>query len=158
MEKRIKAFTLMEVVLAMMLAAIVIGMAYTAFGLFVKMYGGYRQKNLGHADLQWMREALQRDMERAKVVRLEGDKIFMDSLAYQVGKDVLLRESSGRVDSFKLKELRVRGSFEGMPLYEGLADRLVLGFAQDSVWMELNAEKQYAADELVELSEGSWKR
>ncbi|WP_276090978.1 prepilin-type N-terminal cleavage/methylation domain-containing protein [Pedobacter sp. JY14-1] len=158
MGNKIKAFTLMEVVLAMMLAAIVVGMAYTAFSLFGKLQGSYRQKNLRHADLQMVREVLQRDVERAGSVRLEGDRLLMDSLIYQAGGDFLLRQVAGGTDTLKLRTLRIQGSFEEHPVADGLADRLVLSFMQDSVAVQLRIDKQYTSEELFRLKEELWKR
>ncbi len=52
---KIRSYTLFELVLAMMLAGIVVGMAYTAFRLFTKIYGNYEHKTTAIAQIQMLR-------------------------------------------------------------------------------------------------------
>ncbi|WP_448633253.1 PulJ/GspJ family protein [Pedobacter panaciterrae] len=80
-KRRIKAFTLIEMVLAMMLAAIVMSMAYTVFTIFSRLYSDYRIKNLDHANLQLIRLALGRDMECASLAEVDENGLHLkDSL------------------------------------------------------------------------------
>jgi|GEM_PF-6875813 len=162
---KIKAFTLLEVVLAMMLAAIVIGMAYTGFGLMSRLYGEYRKKNLAYADVQLLRQALQRDVEKAALLHLEERQLTFstdtagglpEQLRYQWTADQLLRSTALGQDTFRLKGLQLQAFFEGRAALEGLADRLELRFVQDSVAMQMSIHKNYDSKSLFNKKEEQW--
>lgn len=131
----------------MMLAAIVIGMAYTAFSLMARMSAGFREKNLAHADVQVLREVLQRDAERAGVILIADGTIDFSSestpLQYEWRQDYLIRKMELAQDTFKTPALVVQAYFEGRSQASGIVDRLVLNFINDNVQIKLNIRKDY---------------
>ena len=165
MEKgRIKAFTLIELVLAMMLAAIVMVMAYSAFTVFTRVYGSYRLKNLSHADVQLFRQVLQSDMEKAGMIELrEGQLNFKDplspeALSYSFGTDYLVRVHHSVTDTFKMKRLILQPSFENSPVSEGIIDRLEFRFEYEGAQMTMSAAKAYTSADLFNYQDSLWKR
>ncbi|HKG08724.1 MAG TPA: type II secretion system protein [Pedobacter sp.] len=161
---RIKAFTLIELVLAMMLAAIVIGMAYSAFTIFSRLYGSYHGKNLAHADVRTFKQVVHRDVKNA--VRIEQqnsgivfkDSLSMEQLAYSFGPDHLIRIKNAVPDTFKLKHLTVHTAFEGVAVSDGIIDRLTFRFDYDAAPMVVTAFKKYTATELFNYQDSLWKQ
>ncbi|WP_285060247.1 PulJ/GspJ family protein [Pedobacter ginsengisoli] len=165
MEKdRIKAFTLIELVLAMMLAAIVMGMAYSAFTVFTRVYGRFHSKNLAHADVQLFRQVLQSDMEKAALIELrEGQLNFKDplsseALSYSFGTDYLVRTHHSVADTFKMKRLILLSSFENSSVSEGIADRLVFRFEHEGAPVTMTAAKVYTSADLFNYQDSLWRR
>lgn len=163
-QNRINAFTLIEVVLAMMLAAIVIGMAYTAFTLFTRLYGTYRTKNLAHADVRAFQQVLERDMEQAAVVSLEDDQLFFGNgdgtvdPSYVFHKDYILRIKNALPDTFKLKSVAMRTAFEGHGVRLGIVDQVLIGFEHEKEPMLIAVNKRYSAEELFNSKRTLWNR
>lgn len=75
--KRIKSFTLIEMVLAMLFSAIIVGMAYSAITIFSRLYDNYNLKRSAHADLQLIKQAMTRDFNRSRMIALTGNQITM---------------------------------------------------------------------------------
>jgi hypothetical protein len=161
---RIKSFTLIEMVLAMMLAAIVIGMAYTAFTLFSRLYGGYSQKNLAHADTRLFKQTLDKDIEKATLVSIEEGRLnFQDaaglvSLSYVPGPDYLIRIHNALPDTFKLKGLTMQVSFENQEASQAIVDHVVFRFLHDKVPTSVSFVKTYTSSELFNYQDSLWNR
>ncbi|NQX52075.1 type II secretion system protein [Pedobacter panaciterrae] len=154
-KRRIKAFTLIEMVLAMMLAAIVMSMAYTVFTIFSRLYSDYRIKNLDHANLQLIRLALGRDMECASLAEVDEnglhlkDSLRREEVSYTPSGDYLLRRAGTVTDSLRMKDLKMYCSFEGSDVSEGITDYLVLKFIYHKKPMEISIHRNYSSAELL---------
>lgn len=114
--KKIPAFTIMEVTIAMLLSAIVIGLAYTIFSIVTRSYHSYQLKHEGMATVLRLDELLQRDFERAEIILKDADGIALKNGSYLVkyhfNPDYVLR--TGIVtDTLKVKTDSVSLSFEG---------------------------------------------
>lgn len=165
MEKgRIKAFTLIELVLAMMLAAIVMGMAYSAFTVFTRVYGGYHGKNLAHANVRIFKQVLQSDIDKAVLIELvDGQLNFKDPLTtevlrYSFGPDYLVRTQHSVPDTFKMQHLLLQSSFENAQVSEGIVDHLVFRFDYEKAQMTMTVAKAYTAADLFNYQDSLWKR
>lgn len=162
--QKIKAFTLLEIVLAMMLSAIVVGMAYTAFTLFSKLYGNYRAKNLSHSDLLLTRDVLDHDFNQAFFAeKVENELWLRDSLGnlritYKPIQDYLLRDNRIAIDSLRLKGVQIEFSFEGMIRGNGLIDQLVLRFSYNKKLQTLCVSKIYSSEQLFNWKDIAWRR
>ena len=159
---KLASFTLIEMVLAMMLAAIVIGMAYTAFTVFTHLYGNYRNKNLQHADVQLFRQILQHDMERAELVTIsEGEIRFAgldnaEQVVYRLSADYLLRQKGEISDTLKLKQLSCIASFENRLVSTGLVDHLVFRFNYQQSLLPVSSAKKYTSVQLFNYQDSLW--
>ena len=164
MKNRIRAFTLIEIVLAMMLAGIVLGMAYSAFRLFTKIYRDYHSKNIANADVQVFRGMLHDDMEVASVVSLtEGQISFSavsDSLGlrYLLQPEYIIRRKAGVQDTFRMKRLVAGALFEGRAVSTGIVDQLVFQFEFEDAPMLISVTKKYAAADLFNYTDKLWKQ
>jgi len=113
--KRIPAFTIMEVTIAMLLSAIVIGITYTVFSIVTRSYHNYNLKHKGMAGMLRLDELLQKDFERAEIILKDTDGIVIKSPAHQIRyrfySDYVLRIGPA-VDTFKIKNDSLVTSFE----------------------------------------------
>jgi hypothetical protein len=113
--KRIPAFTMMEVTIAMLLSTIVIGITYTVFSIITRSYHSYNLKHEEMATVLRLDELLQKDFDRAEIVLKDTDGIAMqnkDGLTrYRFYGDYILRVGLS-TDTFKVKNDSVITSFE----------------------------------------------
>lgn len=117
--KKIKAYTLMEVTIAMLLSAICIGICYSAYDIIGRYYTTFQQKNESSDILLSLKRVMGKDINRSTIV-LNTGKGFVcqgDSLnvSYLFEEAKILRELEGlRTDTFKVvwKDLSIH--FEGL--------------------------------------------
>lgn len=154
--KRIKAFTLFELVLGMLLAAIVIGMAYYASTIFMRIYGSYSKNSYAQSELVLFKKVVSKDVERAARLDFLNDELLLKDpqgeavLSYTFTSEYALRRGAA-VDTFKLDNLQVRASFEGLGQESGLTDLLVFSFRHADEPAVFMVRKQYSAKDLFEL-------
>jgi prepilin-type N-terminal cleavage/methylation domain-containing protein len=119
--QKIKAFTIMEVVVTMTIAAILMGITYTSYQIVNKSYRSFNVKNNEIAALERLDELLKKDFNRAEFIEKVEKGIIIksrrDTVQYEFTPDFILRISA-ITDTFKIKNEGLSTSFE---------DRLVDG-------------------------------
>jgi len=126
MNKRIKAFTILEVTITMLVAALVMGITYSAYSIIIKSYGAFNKKNQDMAVVVRLDEWLKKDFSRAEIILKDTAGIALNSpdrhIKYRFDPDVIIRTEI-RSDTFKVKTDSLVFSFEGFPVNEnGLTD------------------------------------
>jgi prepilin-type N-terminal cleavage/methylation domain-containing protein len=119
---RIKAFTILEVSITMLIAAILIGITYTAFTIINKSYSSFNTKNKDMAELELLDELLRKDFDRAELIQKDQNGIIFKKadltlIKYEFNPAYIIR-ISGRIDTFKFKTEGFATLFEGQPLNE----------------------------------------
>lgn len=151
---RIRSFTLIEMVLAMLFSAIVVGIGYTSITIFSKLYENYRLKRSTQSDLQIVEQALTRDLSRSLVVECEMNKIYLrDSanaftLHYIVDENYLIRIAKLKTDSIRMENLSFKCFFEGHAVEKGILDQVILNFESENFPTMISSRKEYSAEEL----------
>src|SRR5471030_1943654 len=74
---RLNAFTIMEVTITMLVAAIVIGITYTAYTIISKSFINFKAKNEDIALLARIDKVIKRDFDRAVVIEADDTGIEM---------------------------------------------------------------------------------
>lgn len=155
--KKIKAYTLMEVTVAMLLSAICIGIAYSAYDIIGNYYRSFQQKNEKADALLSIREVLSKDFQKSKLVLNTTDGILLDqdslSIQYVFEADQILRKTpSLRVDTFKVIWKDRYVGFEGAEILEpDTIDLLKLKITLDQhSLVPLTFYKHYSAQNLFQ--------
>jgi Tfp pilus assembly protein PilE len=117
----VKAFTLMEVAITMLITALLIGLAYTSYGIIVKSYRSFVTKNDGIQELVSLDHVLARDFDRAELVIKDNDGIILKntqhSIKYSFSPTFIIREAL-RTDTFNVQIQDLQTSFEHVPIIE----------------------------------------
>ena len=117
--KKIPGFTIMEVTIAMLLSALVIGISYTVFSLVTRSYRTYQLKHQEMAIVLRLDELLQMDFSRAEVILKDTDGIALKNsnrvIKYIFYPDYVLRRGI-TVDTFRVKTDSITMSFENKTL------------------------------------------
>jgi len=105
----------MEVTIAMLLSAIVIGVCYTVFSIVTHSYHGYQLKHEGTASVLRLDELLQKDFERAEIVLKDTGGIALKNgarlIKYRFNTEYVLRVGI-TTDTFKVKTDSIVTTFE----------------------------------------------
>ncbi|RYE55654.1 MAG: hypothetical protein EOP48_09750 [Sphingobacteriales bacterium] len=163
--QRISAFTLFEIVFSMMLVGLVIGMAYTAFTLFTKIYRDYHDKNLSHADVQIVRRMIDEDVEKASLIFLTDSQVYFNGIGedsadlhYDLHPDYFIRRTEGAQDTFRMKSLALIASFEAVDVSNGIVDHLIFKFEFEGAPMLISTKKRYTAEDLFNYTDTLWNQ
>jgi len=113
--QRIKAFTIIEVVVTMTIAAILMGLTYTSYQIVNKSYRSFNVKNNEMAALERLDELLKKDFNRSGIIEKDEKGIVIkssrDTVQYEFTRDFILRISA-ITDTFKIKNEDLSTSFE----------------------------------------------
>jgi len=160
MKRRVKAFTIMEVVIAMLLAAIVIAITYTVYTIVVKSYGSYNIKHGNMAALVRLDELLRKDFEKAEIISKTETGLSCSSgereVIYEFATDGIVR-TSGITDTFKVHIQTANYFFEQVPVgdpasgtEESRIDELKLELLFEENTISNNYTKNYSSANLIQ--------
>jgi Tfp pilus assembly protein PilE len=120
-KQRVKAFTILEVTITMLVAALVIGITYSAYSIIIKSYGVFNHKNQDMAELVRLDEWLKKDFSRADTILKDTTGIALNSaehhIKYRFDTDFIIRAEI-RADTFNVKIDSVATSFGALPVNE----------------------------------------
>ena len=117
--QKIPAFTIMEVTITMLVAAILIGITYASYSIVSKSYLSFTIKNNDMTGLETLDKLLKRDFDRAEIIKKDTSGIALKGAGYTVKYEFmpdLIVRISGRQDTFKIKPVELNTLFEGMPV------------------------------------------
>ncbi|QKJ31050.1 prepilin-type N-terminal cleavage/methylation domain-containing protein [Mucilaginibacter mali] len=115
MKQRAAAFTLVEMAIALLISALVIGMTYSAYTIVLHAYSIYKTKNDRLFMLTRLDELLKKDFDRSQHVFFADNAVICDYGAEQAVyhfRDSMVVRVKGIADSFKLSHTPVIALFE----------------------------------------------
>jgi len=95
-KKQARAFTIMEVTIAMLISAIVIGITYTVYSIISRSYNSFNTKNEEMAVVIRLDELLQKDFDRSECISKDTAGITFQTannnlVKYKFDRDYVLR-------------------------------------------------------------------
>jgi Tfp pilus assembly protein PilE len=153
-KKKVPAFTLMEVTISMLIAAIAIAITYTAYRIVNGTYINYTRKQDRIAAFTVADKLLKKDFLQADQIIRSADGLDLRSengfVRYQFKEEYILREQSAlQTDTFKLPVKSVLFSFENQAIAEGdTVDQLSLETLVENENVPLIYHKIYSAQNL----------
>jgi prepilin-type N-terminal cleavage/methylation domain-containing protein len=116
---QVKAFTIMEVTITMLIASILMGITYSTYSIISRSYLAFNTKNKDMAELQQLDHYLKKDFDRAEFIQKNAEGILLKNndriITYSFQPDFVLRISS-ITDTFKVKNAEINTLFEGLPV------------------------------------------
>jgi Tfp pilus assembly protein PilE len=123
---RVRAFTILEVTITMLIASLLIGFTYTAYSIVVRSYSSFNHKNQDMAELVRLDEWLKKDFAHADSVEKDTAGLVFNSIDHHVKylfePDFILRNEI-KTDTFKIKTENIVTSFESQPVTAFSANR-----------------------------------
>lgn len=156
MSKRLPAFTLMEVTIAMLISAIAISMTYTIYRIVSKSYFDYSVKQDKMADLMSADQLIRTDFFSARQIRkTEGgiDLLLKEGhIVYVFDKERLMRSQFDlKTDTFKIAAQIDRVSFENKEVENGeRIDQVKITVMAEGHHIPYTYNKQYSSNDLFE--------
>jgi Tfp pilus assembly protein PilE len=159
--KRLKSFTLVEMIVVMLLTAVVVGMAYEVFQVVSKSYNSFSVKSERINDVERLEHWLSRDFLRAEAISASGHELCMlmgkDTVYYRFADSMITRQGR-RVDAIRVSNEGFVTAFLGKPLeYEKRslpADQLNFKIILEKQEIPESFYKLYSAAQLINLTNG----
>lgn len=157
---RVAAYTILEMTIAMLLAAITIGITYTAFSMIGQSYKRFDKDNKEHASFVLVDKLLQKDIQGAVLVSstLEGIDIKdgKGNIRYIFTADYILRDQyEVSRDTFYIpnRDLRILFENEEVTTEGRPVDHIAFFAALNSLEFPLVYHKYYSSTELIQLQQ-----
>lgn len=137
--KTVKAFTLSEMLVVLLLTAIVVGLAFTILSLVQRQMSGIQNNLEAGTRFRQLHQALTIDINTYPEMTFnEQDSILvlshaMDSITYRIGSGNLIRD----VDTFKVELKQMRFFYRGLKTSEGTVDAIGLIATKDGYERDL---------------------
>jgi hypothetical protein len=154
--KKIPAFTLMEVTVSMLIAAIAIAITYTAAHIVTVTYGDYQKKQDHVAEFALLDKLLKQDFSRPGKIVKSGNGLRVETvngtILYEFTEGHIVRAQYAlSTDTFKLDPKTIRFSFEKEDTVEGQnIDQLELQTVLEKEEINLIYKKTYSAQDLIQ--------
>lgn len=132
----------MEMSIAMLVSALVIGITYTAYTLVIRSYSVYKTKNDSTAQMVRLDELLKKDFNRSDMILLSDSSIVFRNDSQHVVyafKPGLMIRSGGITDSFKFEHTPMIATFEKQSV---IADTSDMRSLIDDIEFSINADKE----------------
>jgi prepilin-type N-terminal cleavage/methylation domain-containing protein len=103
---KIRAFTIIELVVTMLIASVVTAIAYNAYYMLNRQFLSYRNRSASNNTYFLLSTAFQNDFDRALAIQDTLDNrhlIFTGpgtQTRYEIGQSFIVRQSNGSIDSF----------------------------------------------------------
>ena len=162
MIRKIRAFTIIELVVVMILSGIIIGIVYSAYQIVSSQYENYRKANNQNTSMAVLTLLLNRDFSTAYSIKKEGERIsFFDQenkvCSYAFAEDFIIRSTNAVEDTFHIHTFNIEVLFLNQPQssYTGLIDEV---YFESMIFEEqqlFRFKKQYAADVLMGSETGN---
>lgn len=154
MNRRIPSFTIIEMIMAMLISSVVIGIVYYIFLLLNHQFAGYQDRSAVINEYLLFQKALQTDMERADAIEYPSEKVLVlrrsvddQPVQYDFYDNFIVRTIGDYRDSFSIQNggcvvTRVNDS-------TALVEKLVLNTNMAGEHVSPVFKKQYSASQLM---------
>lgn len=153
---KIKAFTLLEVTIAMLLAAITIGICYTAFTLMNQYYADIKNRKDQVGEILLLQKLLRKDVERATLIKKLADGVYITydtvNISYHFSADYITRDYHQiKTDTIKIATATLDLKFENREVAnDGLLDEIIFTCKQKGKRFPMHFKKTYSATNLFQ--------
>ena len=151
MFRRVKAYTIVELIVVMLISSALISMAYGGFHLVQKLFGRFQSAQETVARTVLLDRLLNHDIGRSQTVRRTPDGLACSfpekTIGYQFLEECIVRSEPGTQDTFRITPIQVQvlsgGQLAELP--GTLVDELSFDNLRDDA-QTYHYTKHYAAD------------
>jgi hypothetical protein len=156
---KLKAFTIMEVTIVMLVSAIVIAITYTAFSIVNRSLRAFNRQHQDMAIVLQLDRVLRIDIDRAELMLRDTDGVILKNssrtIKYQFVSDYVLRKELS-IDTFKVKIDSISTTFENKQVNvteerqdESRVDELDVNIHLQNENIPYYYHKQYSSENLI---------
>jgi hypothetical protein len=151
--KRLKAFTLADMMVSMIISSLVIAFAYTAYLVIVKNFYSFKASNQETEEVHTLYGLMKQDIATCLYMRKQDNNLVLQmpagsGILYQIGDLYVLRKLKTRQDTFQVKVHNVNSFFKTIPVVNAgaLIDEVQLDTELSGEKQSFTLTKRYGAD------------
>lgn len=150
--KKVKAITVMEVAIAMVISGVVIAMAFSGVDMFARMFKAFKTTNEKNAETIVFNRIFRKEVEECEMlIKSESGIVIQDDdgiIAYDFHDNYILRDRQNVVDTFYLNTVNRKFSFRNVEqnIIGGLVDKVNLIKIEEDDETLIELIKDYGAD------------
>lgn len=154
--QKIRAFTLLELLIGMIISSIVIGFCYLSYSIIYKQYMSYKILKLEIVETIQFNSILNSDFIKAETVVFGDNKLILNStnrssLQYDLMDNYILRKDGEVTDTFNLSAINVLPEY--LPETEPSPTSIVTDFSFDAKVLgemeHFHFTKNYSAETMI---------
>ncbi len=151
---KVKAYSMMELMIVMGISTMVIAIAYTGYTMFYKQYLSFKQNTDRVAEVSLFDRLLVSDFSKSKYVIKKSDAIecvYKDKVIRYKWEDIyILRYDHNLLDTFKIEVNNLKIQFQDKTAEENmLVDKIVFENGKEDNIRRFYYSKVYGADILM---------
>lgn len=157
-DKKIAAFTLIELVVVMVLSGIIISLAFIVVNQVQQLYSSYENDTNNALKTGDFDTVFRRDFEQYDWINQSDEQLIFNqknnkerTLFYTFEEGNIIRQTPLFSDTFEINLISMNAFFEGEAIYEGWVDScsLLLGDAENiNQQLHFNLKKTYSSEDL----------
>ena len=150
LNQKVKAFTIIEMTVVMLLSTVVISMAYFAFELLSKRYLKYKAQTEVYYKLTLLDQLLSKDFFLADSIKTDGEMLhtFQGNTIckYEFSQKYVVRQAASQTDTFYCKIQKHELLYNQQPILPGdIVDQLNLSLLFEEKKLDYIYSKHYDA-------------
>ena len=158
--KKYKAFTIIELMVVSTLAVITASAAFSAIGIFDKLFSTYQSEVDQELDLQAFQSVFQNDLSNCKRAEVDDNWLIFtnasNAIGYEITSDKITRvllEPKQILDSLNYSNISFTTFFKNQLVVENIVDQINIQFLDESTQREIIVSKEYDSKEKLNYND-----
>lgn len=147
---KIKAFTIIELTVVMLLSSIVISMAYFAFDILTKRYLHYKKESEIRYEMTNIQSLLSHAFFVSDSVKVSTNTLHVytrfANIDYELLPDYIIKRDRNTIDTFHFPVVKAAYLFDNKQVDEGIIDQLHIEMEFNGKNIPAIFSKKYSAD------------
>lgn len=151
--RKIKSFTVLELIIVLVLTGTVIAIAYSGASLFFKEFMIFQHRSDNAAGISLLNRLFIKDFDRSDFIYKDNQQLKCvnrdKSIYYGFNSEYIIRRDSLIVDTFKVEISGVQSRFEGNEVMDGVIDNLAFSIFHNDDSIKFQYNKKYNAESFI---------
>ncbi len=154
----IKAFTIIEVIVTMIISMFVIIIAFTGFNIINSSYINYNKENDRTEKTLFLNNILLTDISSSKIIERNYNELIctkpnLEKAVYTFNDDKIIYLNGLIKDTFLNEIVEYKTTFNNQDITSGIADEVSISFIKDKDTLQFNIIKEYGIDIKMQYEE-----
>jgi len=155
---RLKAFTMVELLVVMVLSGILVGLAFLMFQIIQQQFVTYQTSGNSALTSDNIQRLIQYDFQYADLVKTNNNQLICQhtdrTIHYLFEEQNIIRWLENRdlpEDTFKINTKDLTCFFNNKPIENGVVNKCSVNIRYSNSWLTIHQHKTYSAQQLMSL-------
>jgi len=158
MDKKIKSFTIIELMVTIILSSLVVLLTYTFYDIIAKQFYSKKQFYQRINEVTRLHLELQDEFEKSETIRCADNEVFFvkssgDSICYEFSDSSIIRKRNDMLDTIFLEADNIKKGYFDKDIVFGVINKLCFTVKDRNDTYSFDFYKEYASDILMRKSD-----